>query len=293
MTAETDRISIWVNAYLADRRISGLARTTLLFYDDKLTRMAAGLDDPPASQVSAPELRAWLNHLQDERTPGGVHAHWRACRAFWRWWAEETGQPSPVARIKLPPPRLPVLPAANIDAIQAMLAVLKPGSHWAIRDRAIILTLLDTGLRASELTALEVDDWQDGGVLVVRHGKGGKRRQVYAGERTRRAIRAWLRERGQTPGPLFLRRGGGRLDYDGLREIIQRHARTAGVDPPPLHSFRRAFALACKRAGIDLVSLQRLMGHADMATLLRYLPLDDDDDREAHQRASPADRWRL
>lgn len=81
-----------------------------------------------------------------------------------------------------------------------------------------------------------------------------------------------------------------RLTYSALRCLIQRRAARAGVKAPSLHSFRRAFALLSLRAGMDVYSLQKLMGHADLTVLRRYLAQTEDDLREAHQKAGLVDR---
>ena len=85
-------------------------------------------------------------------------------------------------------------------------------------------------------------------------------------------------------------RDGGRLTYAGLRQVVRRRAEKAGIPEPGLHAFRRAFCLACLRNGMDLVSLQRLMGHADLSLLRRYADQSADDLHAAHARAGPVDR---
>ena len=98
------------------------------------------------------------------------------------------------------------------------------GTTHGIRDKSILLTLLDTGLRANELLGLELADL-DGytGEIRVRPlvGKGRKARSVFLGERGRRAMRAWVKVRGNQDGPLFKNASGGRLKYPGLRQIVQ------------------------------------------------------------------------
>jgi integrase/recombinase XerD len=90
--------------------------------------------------------------------------------------------------------------------------------------------------------------------------------------------------------PLWVTVEGKRLTYGGLRHIVERRARRAGVKMPGLHSFRRAFALACLRGGVDLISLQRLMGHSDLSVLQRYLAQVEGDLQAAHAKGGPVDR---
>jgi len=74
-----------------------------------------------------------------------------------------------------------------------------------------------------------------------------------------------------------------------LRSMVQRRARAAGVRAPGLHDFRRAFALLALRGGVDLVSLQRLMGHSGLDVLRRYLAQTEADLRAAHAKGAPVD----
>ena len=79
------------------------------------------------------------------------------------------------------------------------------------------------------------------------------------------------------------------MTYWELNEIIRRSANEAGIQKPHLHDFRRAFALNFFRNGGDINSLQKLMGHADLQVLRRYLAQTDEDLREAHNVFSPVD----
>ena len=91
--------------------------------------------------------------------------------------------------------------------------------------------------------------------------------------------------------PLWASRAGTRLTYWGLRMILQRRAERAGVPVPSPHSFRRAFALASLRGGMDVETLRRLLGHSDLSVLSRYLAQTKEDLAEAHGKASPVSRW--
>lgn len=82
---------------------------------------------------------------------------------------------------------------------------------------------------------------------------------------------------------------GERWQYVGLREMIKRRAFLTGVVPPRIHDFRRGFALECLRNGEDVYSLQKLMGHADLQVLQRYLAQTTEDIQAAHKLGSPVD----
>lgn len=160
-----------------------------------------------------------------------------------------------------------------------------------------MLMLLDTGLRASELLRLRVGDMDGERGRIVVMWKGRKERVVVAGREARAVVRRMLRFR-SSPGPddpLWIaydlhRRPKGRLTLYGLETVLKRIGRKAGVQPCAPHRFRRTFALWCLRAGMDLHSLQLLMGHSSLAVLQRYSALATEDVERAHAAYSPVDR---
>jgi integrase/recombinase XerD len=158
------------------------------------------------------------------------------------------------------------------------------------RDRAVMLFLLDTGVRASELISITLADINlITGDVFIKLGKGKKDRNVFLGSKTRKALRAYLRLRIDSSNALWTTDDGEPLTYWGLKMIMRRRANQAKVKTPELHAFRRWFALTCLRTGMDIYSLQELMGHADLQVLRRYLKQTNQDIREAHHRASPVD----
>jgi integrase len=199
---------------------------------------------------------------------------------------------SPFVRVRIGrPDQIEKLPYTQED-IDKLLAVAD------LRDTALVLTLLDTGMRASECTALDVGDL-DKQRLHIRKGKGRKARTVLLGERTAAAVGAYLAERGELPpsAPLFASRTNrnmdGRLTRSGLRRVLVLLADAAGVAGVHPHRFRRTFAVWSLRNGMDIYHLQRLMGHEDLETLRGYLALVDDDLRRAHEKFGPVDRLPL
>jgi integrase/recombinase XerD len=296
IAAAEDDLVKQVEAFLLDRRIRGLAPGTLRFYRQKLVLFQTYCHQHGVGMVSklSPTLiRQYLLWLSETgHNSGGVHGCYRALRAFLNWWEEEyepENWRNPIRKVKGPKVSAEPLPPADWDAVKAMADTCKGGAT-AARDRALLLFLVDTGCRAGEALSIDLDDYDPiVGAVTVRKGKGGKGRTVYVGRQTRRAMRKYLRQR-QNIGPLWQTVHGGRLSYDGLRAVITRRAKQADVEPPSLHSFRRLFALACLRNGMDLRRLQELMGHSTLNLLQRYTRLTDADVKAAHHKASPVDR---
>lgn len=276
--------------FLSDCQARRLSRKTLVIYRDALTAFGKWLPADNLAAVTPRDMRAYFVQLQTTHNPGGCHQHYRVLRTFFRWLVnEDMLGANPMARLHAPKLADHPLPPVSLADVHAMLATCDK-RFTGQRDRAILLTLLDTGCRAAEFVALDVTDLDmDTGSLIVQHGKGDKRRSVFVGGRTRRELARYLRLR--TGGAaLWVTRDGSRLTYAGLRQIVRRRAEYAGVPEPGLHAFRRAFCLQCLRNGMDLISLQRLMGHADLSLLKRYADQSTADLRAAHARAGPVDR---
>ena len=172
----------------------------------------------------------------------------------------------------------------------------------ARRDRAIILTLLDTGLRASELCSLLIGDVdQRTGRIQVKHGvrggaKGGKGRIVFLGKTARNALWRYLAEREDgedANAPLFIGRTNRPINKTALRTLITAIGQRANVKKCHPHRFRHTFAITYLRSSGDVFTLQSLLGHSTLEMVQHYARIAEVDIEQAHRRASPADNWRL
>jgi integrase len=155
------------------------------------------------------------------------------------------------------------------------------------------LFLADTGVRRAEALAL---NWGNidfaKGIVEIARGKGGKARTVVIGAKTRRAVLAYRRSLPHSPGdidPVWQSRFGNRLAAAGVRALMIRLGRKSGIRITP-HMFRRTFATMSVRQGMDMISLQRLMGHANISMTGRYVNLLDEDLVAAHSEHG-LDRW--
>lgn len=296
-SAGIDGFPFWLDSFLNDRKLQGVSQWTIVFYQKKLKKFDAFLSKAGLERVKDVEpnhIRVFLLELEsDGHNPGGIHAFFRVLRAFFRWYeAEDEPEPpwrNPMTNVKVRATPIEPLKPADLETVQRLISTCGQ-DYFGTRDRSIFLLLLDTGLRASELCDLDLHDADlTQGVATVRAGKGGKSRTVIYSRQTVRALRKYLKVRPQGLKPLFLTKEQTRLTYWGLRQIVRRRSVQAGVPTPQLHAFRRAFALNCLRNGMDVFTLQRLMGHADLQVLRRYLAQTDDDLRAAHAKASPVD----
>ena len=293
-------LATWIEAFLIDRKAQGLSRGTLYFYQKKLDLFSQFCEGQIISQVTqlTPQiLREYLLWLESRgHNPGGIHACYRTLKTFLYWWEDElepTGWSNPIRKVKAPRNPNPPLQPVKLSEIEALLDTCDT-TFLGKRDKAIILCLLDTGVRAAEMCHIQVEDLDRiFGSIFIRRGKGRKPRTVFLGKKTRKAIRAYLRMRKDNSDFLWVTKSGTQLTYSGLRQIIRRRAEIANIPTPGLHDFRRAFALQCLRNGMDIYSLQKLMGHADLQVLQRYLAQTTEDISRAHRIGSPVDNSNL
>lgn len=297
-TGQDDYLYTWLDAFFLDRRAQNMTGGTLYFYEKKLelfTRYCESQAVTHITQIDANLLRGFLLWLETTgHNPGGCHAAYRAVKTFLRWWVDEVEPEdwrNPTQRVKAPKVPTEPIEGISLDDVKALLSTCKRGQFTGERDRAIILALLDTGARAAEFCAVSLDDVNTTtGEILVRQGKGRKPRMVYIGKAARKQLRIYLKMRTDDSAALWVTQDGERLTVWGLNSVMARRAQLAGIARPGLHDFRRAFALNMLRAGVDIFSLQRLMGHADVSILRRYLKQTDGDGRRAHELGSPVDK---
>lgn len=158
----------------------------------------------------------------------------------------------------------------------------------AFRDRAILATLLYTGIRRSELVALRLTDVDlETRTLTVRHGKGGRSRVVPLRDDLIALLRDWLELRPDGDHDLlFTNRIGQPLGKHGLQEAFRRAVRAAAIERRgvSIHTLRHTFASTLLQNGADLVSIQTLLGHTSLDTTAVYLHVQMDGLREAVER---------
>jgi site-specific recombinase XerD len=293
---KTDGLKAWADAFLRDCKTRGLSAFTNDYYRSQLAYFigycaAQGVEDIPG--ITPDLVRSYLLELEaDGHNAGGRHAKYRALRAFLNWWereAEPDGWVNPLTKVR--PPKVAITPIdpVPVSDIKAMLATCGEDFR-GYRDRAILLCLLDTGARVREFLGLNLEDVDTiGGGVIIRKGKGGKPRVVFLGKKSRKALRAYLKQRADDNPALWVTRDGERLAVKSLQGMLQRRAKFADVPAPSPHDFRRAFALGMLRAGTDVFSLQKLMGHESLDVLRRYLAQTDEDLRTAHESGGPVD----
>ena len=298
VSAQDTYLLTWIEAFLFDRKAQNLAKGILDFYRRHLNLFIKFCYSQVVTQIDQLDpniLRKYLIWLEEKgHNPGGISAAYRSLRAFLYWWEEEIepeGWKNPIRKVKASKVALQPLEPVSIDTVKALCDACPKNTFTGIRDRAIYLSILDTGARASEFLKLDLEDINPvTGEILIREGKGRKPRTVFIGQKSRKALRKYLRLRTNDLSALWVTDDQNeRLTYYGLKSMVVRRSRSAGVNTPALHAFRRQFALSCLRSGMNVYYLQNLMGHSDLQVLNRYLKQTTTDVSEAHRQAGPVD----
>jgi len=183
----------------------------------------------------------------------------------------------------------------SAEDIHKLLNVPFPNEFLAARNRAIILLLLDTGIRLSELISLRLQDLDvKSERLHILNGKMKKQRVVRVGETALAALKKYIAITGDRPGQLFLSKHGKAIRPNSIRVMLRRLAERAGV--PHLHppSFRLTFATWAIEAEARKIDVQFLLGHSTPAMVRRYsATYNAEKAARAHARWSPGDRLEI
>jgi integrase/recombinase XerC len=280
------------------------------FAREFLSREEAAVD---AGEADVLAVRSYLAHLRARGlSKSSIGRHLSALRTFFGFLSRERHAPSNPARAVAMPRAQKALPRTlSVEEAAAVVEAPEGREELPARDRALLELLYATGLRVSELVALDLPDVDLASRQLRTLGKGKKERIVPFGEKAADALRDYLRERGaegrgaEEPGAarrfgrrrrprggsteaLFLNSQGGRLTDRSVRRILDRALRLAGLarHASP-HALRHSFATHLLAAGADLRSIQELLGHSSLSTTQKYTHLDAERLIEVYRKSHP------
>jgi site-specific recombinase XerD len=227
-----------------------------------------------------------------------VHHYYGALRAFFNWMVMEGFvKETPLTKVKVQKAKPRVIQPYSLDAIKKVLQLCdfdyEHGNKFlGSRNRAIVLMLLDSGLRLSELTNIKMQDidTEKGWIKVL--GKGGKERIVRIGKTAQKSIWRYLMYRSESDyQEVWLSEEKRPLRSAGIQAIIQSLKNRTGIkESGSVHRFRHTFALNFLRADRNPFNLQYLLGHNSLEMVKRYTAtMGMEDALKAHEKASPAD----
>lgn len=289
-----------ITAFMRHRELKGITPRTMKLYRYYFKtwqewRLRQGLPDS-LPQMTVGEFRDFMTYLERAR-PHATNANrrtaqsqgwsassrariWSCLRAFWNFCEEEDLLTDKQARYfrggRIPEPKVKTeIRTIYTDEQIEQLLIAAAKSDAPERNRAIILLLLESGMRAEELCSLRIEKLdmpKRTGIIVA---KGGHERYIFWGPRAAHALHAYLRVGNKHEGYVF--RGeiaaANRLAADSIRSMLRRLATEVEIDLPkcPVHTLRHTFARKALLAGIDGFHLQQLLGHKSYRTTERYV----------------------
>ena len=251
--------------------------------------------DVPLEAVDEDRVRHWLA----VRAAAGIAARSQAralvaLRSFFGYLAEEEMvEVDPTRRIDLPRIGRPLPRTISLDEVEALLAAPNILLGHGLRDRAMLEVLYATGLRVSELVGLTLGGLHREAGFVRVIGKGDKERIVPLGEVARDWVERYLTEVRHPIGqaasaPVFLSRFGTAMTRQNFFKQLRQYAAAAGIEVPlSPHVVRHAFATHLLERGVDLRSLQLMLGHADITTTEIYTHLSRARLQQVHAEHHP------
>jgi integrase/recombinase XerD len=271
-------MSAWLTAFLDFCRVEkGLAANSLDAYGRDLRRFA-GFCPPDAT--GDPELiRRYLDSLYKAGLSSrSIARHLTTLRNFYAFLLQEGKVAAdPVGTAPMPRQWKSLPRYLTLEQIEKLIAAPDPARSTGLRDRAMLEFLYATGLRVSELCAVELNGLKlDPGLVRVR-GKGGRERFVPVGRAAISAVETWLRSgrpallKGRGSPYLFVTARGTRMTRQAFWKLITGYARAAGIwQKLTPHVIRHSFATHLLEGGADLRSVQTMLGHADIGTTQIY-----------------------
>ncbi len=280
-----ERIGDFMTYLRAER---GFSDNTISAYQNDLAQLAGFLRAGPVELdlMERGTIMAFIMHLRErEYAPTTVARKTAAVKSFCHFLRREgLTETDPTDNIDSPRVSKYLPKAASADEIVRLLAQLDGATPTVVRDKAMLELLYATGMRVSELVALDLAhaDLENNVVRCV--GKGAKERVIpfsRAGNATHASLVRYIQEArpalvGAHPSAaLFLNHHGERLTRQGFWLIIKGYARQAGIERLTPHTLRHSFATHMLNNGADLRSVQELLGHSSIATTQIYTHVTD------------------
>jgi integrase/recombinase XerC len=238
-------------------------------------------------------VRAFLASLAGAQRKSSVARKLAALKHFFRYCARTgTRKDDPAATLTGPKRERYLPPHLSVDEMFRVLDAMNDATPTARRDRAILELLYSSGLRVSELTALDWHDLDTRAEVVRVLGKGRKERIVPVGATALRALddyrRRWPVTARHDDAAVFLNARGSRLTSRSVARIVARWTEAAGtrMRASP-HAFRHSFATHLLNGGADLRAIQELLGHTRLSTTQRYTHVDFDRLAAVYDKAFP------
>jgi len=287
----TKTIAEALTEFLLDLKIENKSKRTIVFYRERLEPFVKFIGiDTKLPNITPQDMKQYFS-IQDQQYIYAYHAKYRALRAFLNWSIKQNYLAKTPLTISAPKLPIKSMPVFTDEDVLAMIKACNDNNGY--RDKAIVLTLYDTGMRLGELLGIKLSDIEIEGRHITVLGKGNKTRTLQVSAKTLKAIWQYIKFRGNPNDILWLSEERRPLTESGLKQIIRRISKRAGIEGKKLgpHTFRHTFANNFLDAGGDPLDLKYLLGHSSLKMVENYVKAHQERRAlKAHARFSPVDR---
>lgn len=300
-------------AYMVYNQTTGKSPHTVKWYEFRLELFERWLEDGATLEdLTVANVRGYIAELQGrterwsnnpfiknksgQLSTSYINGFARALRAFSTWLLEDEYTETNILK-NLKPPKIQkkVVEPLTDEEVSRFVGILDQDDAFGARDFALVWTMLDCGLRASEICDLTIENAHVAQRYLKVLGKGNKERLVPIGQRCQEALLRWIERFRATfdvngSPVLFLSATGERLAVDALEAVVLRTARRAGIRHVHCHLLRHTFATnyLTKEVG-DPLRLQQILGHTSLEMVRRYVAMANVQQSLIERRASPMD----
>ncbi|MEV0994580.1 tyrosine-type recombinase/integrase [Nonomuraea sp. NPDC050202] len=281
-------------------RAENKSDNTVTIYTGAIRKFARWLSDhrPDVEtweDVEPANIQDWIITILETRSDGYANNLYRSIQQFFKWWSEWTDEPNPMAKLR--PPAVPEkdVPVLRKEQLGALLKNCSGKTFVDLRDLAMILLFMDTGIRRAEMAGIKVEDLDLDMREVKVHGKGRRDRVVSYGRKTAVVLDKYLRIRGKqklkdNPALWLAEKNRGALTRWGIYEMLKRRAEAVGIEELYPHLLRHTWA-HFKKQQISEEELMRLAGWRSRQMLDRYAASTASERaREAGRRTALSDQ---
>jgi len=315
--SDVSELTVLMEGYRLFCLAEGKQPTTIRWYMGKLRVLRQYLVDngvpTDTVNITTTHLRAFMVHLREEvradqhnpwkptrdapLSPKTIQGYARTLKAFFSWATREGYlDQNPTERLRVPKAPRVLISTLSQGQIKQLFAAVDRRTSTGFRNYCIILTLLDTGVRLSELVHVQMEnlDLERGFFKVL--GKGARERIVPFGSKTQMALWKYIQKHRPEPAhpnqhSVLLRSDGRPLTNDLVYRMVRELGEKAGIDGVRCspHTFRHTFAKNFLMNGGDLFTLQKILGHSSLSVVRMYVELTPRDVQVRYRQYSPMD----
>ena len=270
------------------------SKATVGIYKIQRKQILKGIEfDAFMEDITPNDIRQLLSDFRETHNEGGTFRLYSSIRAFFNWYWTEYDVPlrNPISKVQCKKPSYVPIQGSTRKEIDKLLIAVQKNSKFPERDRVVINLLADTGLRRASISGLRFKDVDVESCTLFVYEKDQQYHTKPFGKETQKSIRKYLKclSEYKPEDTFWVNLDGTPMNFDGIRQMLQRMETIAGIPHYQFHAFRRFFGLELYKSTHDIYFVSRALDHKNVEVTKRYLAITDSEDAEALRAMSPMD----